>query len=230
MARYAISDIHGCNKTFQELLLKIGLKDGDSLFLLGDYINKGPNSKGVIDTIIDLQKRNLTLTVLRGNHEQKFIKAIHSSDKDYFKRQDKKITLKSFGISRPEDLPEKYFKFFTNLPYYAQVEKHFFVHAGLNFDIDDPFLDLQAMLNIRDYNVIPEKIGNKILIHGHVPQEKGITRLQISSSSSKINIDGGCVFYKNKNLRQLMALEIDTMQLYSQDNIEDYRYEIEVKK
>jgi len=53
---FAISDIHGCVKTFKKLVIDIiNLSKEDKLYLLGDYINKGPDSKGVIDFIFTLQ-------------------------------------------------------------------------------------------------------------------------------------------------------------------------------
>ena len=51
MNKYAISDIHGCLKTFKALLTKLDFSKQDELYLLGDYIDRGPDSKGVIDYI-----------------------------------------------------------------------------------------------------------------------------------------------------------------------------------
>ena len=53
--RFAISDIHGCSMTFEALLSQIHLKKEDQLFLLGDYVNRGPDSAGVIDKILELK-------------------------------------------------------------------------------------------------------------------------------------------------------------------------------
>ncbi|MEL6721291.1 MAG: metallophosphoesterase, partial [Bacteroidota bacterium] len=56
MAKYAISDIHGCSKSFQALLEKINFSPKDELYLLGDYIDRGPDSKGVIDHVLSLKE------------------------------------------------------------------------------------------------------------------------------------------------------------------------------
>ncbi len=69
MRKLAIGDIHGCNKTFKALLDQINLSKDDELTLLGDYIDRGPDSKGVIDTIINLQSSGYQVRALRGNHD-----------------------------------------------------------------------------------------------------------------------------------------------------------------
>ena len=68
--RYVISDIHGCYNTFKRLVEEvIGLTKSDWLFLLGDYIDRGPSSKDVLDYILDLKESGYSLFPLRGNHE-----------------------------------------------------------------------------------------------------------------------------------------------------------------
>ena len=54
MSRFAISDIHGCAKTFEALLEQIALTKDDTLFLLGDLIDRGPGSKEVVDKVLQL--------------------------------------------------------------------------------------------------------------------------------------------------------------------------------
>lgn len=76
MKKYAITDIHGCNKTFQALLDKIAFTTADALYLLGDYIDRGPDSKGVFDTIFNLQETGHSVHCLRGNHEAMFLDSL----------------------------------------------------------------------------------------------------------------------------------------------------------
>ena len=70
MHRFAISDIHGCAKTFEALLDRIALSTQGELYLLGDYLDRGPDSKGVLDLIFRLQREGYAVHCLRGNHEQ----------------------------------------------------------------------------------------------------------------------------------------------------------------
>src|SRR5215218_1348691 len=70
MPRYAISDIHGCCKTFRYMVEEVlHLQASDQLFLLGDYIDRGPDSKGVIDFILELRAKGYRVETLMGNHE-----------------------------------------------------------------------------------------------------------------------------------------------------------------
>lgn len=72
MPQYAITDLHGCARTFRALLDKIRFSKEDELYLLGDYINRGPDSKGVIDHILELRESGHTVHCLRGNHQRRF--------------------------------------------------------------------------------------------------------------------------------------------------------------
>jgi serine/threonine protein phosphatase 1 len=69
MGIWAISNIHGCYHTFKALLEKIGLCKEDELYLLGDYIDRGPGSKEVLDLILKLKSENFNIQCLLGNHE-----------------------------------------------------------------------------------------------------------------------------------------------------------------
>jgi serine/threonine protein phosphatase 1 len=74
--RFAVGDIHGCYKTFRSLIEnKIELTQYDQLFLLGDYIHKGPRSKDTLNYILKLIKRGYKVFPLRGNHEDELLNA-----------------------------------------------------------------------------------------------------------------------------------------------------------
>ncbi len=73
---FAIGDIHGCRKTFEKLLKdKIQLTKEDEIYCIGDYIDRGDDSKGVIDLIINLRTDGYKIKILRGNHEQMMLEA-----------------------------------------------------------------------------------------------------------------------------------------------------------
>ncbi|MBX2843136.1 MAG: metallophosphoesterase, partial [Flammeovirgaceae bacterium] len=71
--RFVIADIHGCYQSFKELIKKIELRKEDQLFLLGDFVDRGPNSSGVFNVIFSLLKNEFQVFPLRGNHEQMLI-------------------------------------------------------------------------------------------------------------------------------------------------------------
>jgi serine/threonine protein phosphatase 1 len=167
---WVIPDIHGCAKTLDTLLeIQIRPNKNDHLIFVGDYIDRGPDSKGVIDIIMDLQKNDYNITPLMGNHEDYCLKArdedagkksflgIHSKGKTQkeWERYGGKQTMQSFGAERPRDIPEKYIEWMRNLDYYVELEKFIVVHAGLNFNREDPFEDKRAMIWARDYHIEP---------------------------------------------------------------------------
>ena len=147
----AIGDIHGCLNTFKAMLDKIQLSTSDELILLGDYIDRGWSSKGVIKHIKKLQSTGYNVTALRGNHEQMLINDYTDTvEKDYKKLGDDRF-LESFGISSLKELHVEYVDFCKNLPFYHQIDKYILVHAGLNFDHDDPFSQKEDLIWIRNW-------------------------------------------------------------------------------
>ena len=205
---FAIGDIHGCSNTFRHLLLdKIQLRKSDKIYCIGDYIDRGPDSKGVIDFIIDLRKKGYHIHTLRGNHEQMMIDSVYSDTKfNHWLRNGGESTLNSFGIRSYNELNPLYKQFFARTKYYIKSGNNVFVHAGLNFQISDPFTDKVAMLWIRDFRFDSEKLGQKAVIHGHTP--KSLNDILMNSDSNTINIDGGCVYKHIPELGNLIALNV----------------------
>ena len=152
MARYALTDIHGCAFTLKALLLDVlHLQKEDELYILGDLVNKGPDSKGVIDFIMHLQKQHYQVMCLRGNHDQMLISAVKEGDKAVkLTAMEKELTLSNFKINDFRHLPEKYLHFLQSLPFYHELPDYFLVHAGFDFKQDDIFKDTDGMLNIRN--------------------------------------------------------------------------------
>ena len=230
MARqFAISDIHGCAKTFRKLVLEvIELSMADTLYLLGDYVNKGPDSKGVLDFIFELQNSGYNLKCLRGNHEQDLIDGLKYSWVEIeFLNRGGRATLQSFGVDNVHQIPEKYLKFIISLPFFFETENYLLIHAGLNFDLEDPYKDDFSMLNIRDMDVDLNKTGNKKIIHGHVPNsyldiENACLpdRQALTFQDNHLSIDGGCVYTHILNTNHLVAIEIQSGKLYIQKNID----------
>lgn len=214
--------MHGCAKTFRKLVLEvIKLDKDDTLYLLGDYINKGPDSKGVIDFIFELQHSGYTLKCLRGNHEQYLLDGLNYSWEEIaFLNRGGKETLQSFGVDKVHQIPSTYLTFIQSLPFYFETENHLLIHAGLNFDLDDPYKDDFSMLNIRNMVVDLKKTGNNKIIHGHVPHSYLDIEKELTFPDNHISIDGGCVYSHIHALNHLVALEINSLKLYLQKNID----------
>lgn len=210
--RWAISDIHGCFKTFKKLLSKI---DYDELYLLGDYIDRGLNSKEVIDFLM----KNNDIICLKGNQEAMLLDSLHSrSWEKNFILNGGLSTLKSFEVDSVKEIPTKYISWFKKLKMRVVLEDYILVHAGLNFNLSDPLEEsmenheLMLWDRSREYN--SEFLTKQRLIVGHTP--KSLDVIKESLNHRKVFIDGGCVYD-----RYLVAFCLDTNELVIQKNIED---------
>jgi len=217
---FAIGDIHGCCRTFKKLLLeKLGIKKSDKIYCIGDYVDRGKDSKGVIDFIIDLRKNGYQIHTLRGNHEQMMLDSTIDQQKlNHWLINGGEETLKSFGVSSVKELPHKYLAFLKRTKFFIATNKYIFVHAGLNFNIANPFTDKEAMLWIREAFFDKSKTKNRILIHGHTPITFDTLYKQINLN--KINIDGGCVYKDKIGFGNLFALELSNLKLRAIKNID----------
>lgn len=225
MRKFAISDIHGNVKTFKALLRKINFTKEDQLYLLGDFIDRGPDSKAVIDEILSLQKQGYQLDCLIGNHED----ALLGSRTDQEKYQNwlhwgGRETLQSFGASHWREIPGKYWDFMESLVTYFEVDHYILVHAGLNFDTPNPMDNKYSMMWIRNWyeDINYAWLGDRIIVHGHTPVEQ-MTILKMHQkieAQQYIDIDNGCFVDFKPGMGQLCAFELGTHQLTFQKNIE----------
>jgi serine/threonine protein phosphatase 1 len=222
MHQYTISDIHGCAATFKALLQQINFSKEDELYLLGDYIDRGPDSKGVIDHIWALQASGHQVFCLRGNHEELLINA--SADmhqKILWAANGGTQTLESFGVTHHLHIPKSYIAWITELPFFFEVGNYILVHAGFNFRISDPFQDKETMLWIRHWypSLNREWLKERIIIHGHTPMPKTeIEQMHRQLDDFPVlDIDGGCTFVE-RNYGWLCALELGTKTLYFERN------------
>lgn len=228
MKKWVITDIHGCASTFGQLLERIAFNREDTLYLLGDYIDRGPDSKGVLDLIIELIQSRHQVHCLMGNHEFMMLKAREepSSREAYYwvEFNGGKETLLSFDALSPEHIDSKYIDFIEGLDYYREVDQHILVHAGLNLAIDDPLSDQDAMLWIRGDQKINRKwLAGRTIIHGHTPQAKKqvVKNVRRAEKYPIVGIDCGCV-YPREDHHHLCALELQTHELVFQKNIDVY--------
>lgn len=237
MRTWVIPDVHGCLQTLRSLVEDlIGLQKNDSLIFLGDVIDRGPASKGVIDYILNLQKSGIKTTVIKGNHEEYMAKVFREEQSKSgfrkmmgFKSSSLKEwmmyggadTLQSFNAYTVSAIPEFYIEWIESLQYYIQWENFLIVHAGFNFDNDDIFSDTQSMMWIREYKIDPEKLGNRKIIHGHVPVTLDFIHQSIISNSFQfIDLDNGVYLSDKPGFGNLLALELNTMELLVQPNLD----------
>ena len=219
--RFVIGDIHGCIKTLNSLLFNtLKITKSDLLFLVGDYIDRGSNSKEVIDLLIKMDNEGFQIFPCIGNHDEMMLAAIDSSYwlNNWFLNGGKS-TLKSFGVQHPGDIGKNYLDFFRKLKYYFMLNDFIIVHAGLNFQADAPFEDYYSMVWTRYENYDKTITGGRRIVSGHTP--KTLQAIKNSLATTNIFIDGGCV-YANRfsSLGYLCALELGSLTLFTVYNEE----------
>ncbi|HRT67776.1 MAG TPA: metallophosphoesterase family protein [Bacteroidota bacterium] len=212
---FVFGDIHGCYLTFRTLFEKCKIQKQDSIYLLGDYIDRGPRSKQTLDFIFNIILEGYNVYPVKGNHEQMLLDTLISEENEYSWRyiNGGEMTLLSFKVKNAKEIPSIYLNWIGSLPFYYELEKYVIVHAGLNLHKDNPFEDTDAMIWTRDRYYDKSKFSKKIII-GHTP-----TPLDIIEASLRENIiflDGGCVYAYNPLLGNLCALELSEMRLYVQ--------------
>ncbi|MBI9032905.1 MAG: serine/threonine protein phosphatase [Bacteroidales bacterium] len=233
--RWVIPDIHGCVKTLERLIGQIQPKREDHLIFLGDYIDRGPDSKGVIDYLMGLQTQGQKMTLLKGNHEEFVLQAYEIElglKKSWLKREKNphkeewfkhggKDTMRSFGLKDLRLFPVEYLEWMKKLEYFISLEDYMIVHAGLNFEIDNPTDDKHTMLWVKEFPIKRHKIGNRKVIHGHTPVSHEFIYDTVNSDKFDfIDLDNG-VYMQNRNgFGQLMALELNSNTLLAQYNVD----------
>lgn len=218
--RFVIPDIHGCALTLQRLVEEvIHLRKTDTLYLLGDYIDRGPHSSEVLEFIRSRRENGFTVHPLRGNHEEMLLNACH--DRVSFRLwmlNGGGATLASYGVEDACEIPLLHRTMLAALPVYLELDDVVLVHAGLNFDLDNPFSDRDAMLWVRPTGVDSVKLGGRKLVCGHTPQTR--VAIEASLATGLITLDNGCVYAGMPGLGSLSALELNTLTLLFQENID----------
>ena len=233
-SRWIIPDIHGCAKTLQTLVERqLCLGKYDKLYLLGDYIDRGPDGKGVIDYIMHLQKEEYEVFCIKGNHEDLCINAFEADQKKKLfgaKHTEQKeweavgaaATLKSFGVKHPREIPQNYIDWMKNCLPYIELEDYILVHAGMNFNIENPFEDEHSMMWTRRFKVDYGKTHGKKIIHGHIPVDYSFIDLVINQNDNYdfIVLDNGIFVTDKPGLGNLLAYNPDTKQVMAQSNMD----------
>ena len=209
----AIGDIHGCPKTFSQLLAQLALQKDDQLFFLGDLVNKGPDSIGVVTKVLDLIFEGYSVYPLRGNHESMVIEDLDANDELIFYPDGIPVSTDDMKYSSA-----LYKRFFRQLPYYYRIEDYVMVHAGLDLSLQDPFSDYESMMWLWDFE--PKEPLGFTVIHGHTNTYLPLIKSSIVNNAQAINLDNGC--YKKGSWEQgnLLAYELGAKKLFIQPNEE----------
>lgn len=214
---FAIGDIHGCFDSLKELIEgKIRLTPADRLVLLGDYIDRGPKSKEVIDYLVELQANGFEIIPLSGNHEQMLLDAWQEEELvPLWMMNGGAATLKSFGIKAAAELESHYIDFFKSLRFYTEIENFLFVHAGFNDELEYPFEDTYHMIWKCRQKYTNPLFLHKTIVHGHCTIPAATCDEIIKRHDRVVNLDTGCVYAGYKGYGRLTALELHSRTIYS---------------
>ena len=222
--RYAIADIHGCFETFRTMVEEhIQLKQTDELYLLGDYVDRGPDSKAVLDYIENLREQGYAISLLRGNHDQMLLDAYNHASPlatDQWLYNGGKSTLDSYGITRIEDMPQEHIRLLEHSVFFKELDDYWLVHAGFNLQSTNWQEDTYAMLWDREEMWDAAALKNKPIIHGHTPTPVTQTEEDIRRNKPVISIDTGCVYTQYTNMGHLTCLCLDDQTLITIANLE----------
>lgn len=174
----AIGDIHGCPLALDAVLAAAGLTSVDLVVTLGDYVNRGPDSRGVIDRLIDLRRRCRQVAIL-GNHDQVLLDVLLGrADLPLLLDMGGKTTVASYGraggLLRAEDVPPEHLEFLQECVDFFETNDHIYVHASYV-----PYLPMigQMPLHLRWESLRDEVPGPhqscKRVVTGHTAQKKG---------------------------------------------------------
>jgi serine/threonine protein phosphatase 1 len=186
----AIGDIHGCSDALASVLRAIDPQPLDTIITLGDYVDKGHDSKGVLDLLIGLAKQCKLVPIL-GNHDEMMLRAgAVPSALDWWMEFGAITTLHSYGSSGDIDLvPDEHFRFLEGCVPHFETETHFFVHA--NYDpalpLDEQSEHTLRWLSLRDFVPGPH-ISGKVAVVGHTPQT------EVLNLGHLICLDTGCAY------------------------------------
>lgn len=228
--RFAVGDIHGCCKTFKKMVEEtLQITPEDHLYLLGDYIDKGPDSSGVLDYIIGLKNQGYQVHCIRGNHEENLLEAWQEYEPRTFKLFVERINKSKDLLTDDAQIKPKYLTFLKTLPYYIELDDYYLVHAGFDFRKDNFLEQYDIMLRLRGSNVIPpnpDLVQGKTILHGHEVFYLDSIVQRINERHQVIPLDNGCVYTKkHKRLDytktgRLCAFNLDTRGLIAIENVD----------
>lgn len=212
MNYFVVGDIHGCVEPLENLLAHWN-KDEQQLIQLGDMVDRGPNSLGVLKKMMKIKKEHGAI-ILKGNHEAMFLDFLEHPENEgpYYFDVGGFETVQSFLGETP--IQEKKFdyladyilthhadvvEFIRELPLYYEQEQWVFVHAGVNFNYSDWKSSTEDdYLWIRGGFVNGKNYHPKTFVFGHTPTRRLHTDqrddIWVSPCGTKIGIDGACVF------------------------------------
>lgn len=184
----AIGDIHGCRGQLRALLEQVRPTMDDRVVFLGDYVDRGPDSAGVLDDLVAFGARFPQTVFLRGNHEQMLTDYHDGHDPHPFFLNGGLKTLESYQARGQQVLPAHHRDFLDHLLNIHETDAYVFVHAGLRPGVALSDQDVSDLLWIRSDFIESDYEWGKTIVHGHTPCEEPYL------GRHRISLDTGCVY------------------------------------
>jgi serine/threonine protein phosphatase 1 len=205
---YAIGDVHGRLDLLDPLLRIIAADDQAreprdvTIVFLGDLVDRGPDSKGVIDRVLALRAHDINARILCGNHEEIFLLSLNGDAKAlrFFLRIGGRETLASYGITATdiashdddalialvqERVPVAHREFLEGLEDMITVGDYCFVHAGVRPGVALAEQSVEDLRWIRREFLTFEGTHGAVVVHGHTPAD------EIEWTTNRIGVDTG---------------------------------------
>ncbi len=201
---FVLTDIHGCRNELNVVLDYILNKYSNLKFIfLGDYVDRGPDSKGVVGDLIQLNK-DYECVFLKGNHEDMLLDRVKGLNLqgDRWDRNGNDATISSYG--NLSNILKVHGEFYDSLKLYFETNKYIFVHGGLEPGVNLQSQDEHKMLWIREDFINSDYDFKKVVIYGHTP------KFPIRVNFKKVCVDTGCVYG-----HYLTALKLSDFEYFS---------------
>jgi len=199
----AIGDIHGCLDQLDALMLQVEPTAEDQVIFLGDYVDRGPASCGVIDYLIELGQTLPSTIFLRGNHDQMFADYLDGHEPTMFLMNGGLKTLSSYQDNGQWPIPSAHRDFLQALHNVYEMAEYIFVHAGLRPGISLAQQEAWDLLWIRREFVTSNYDWGKVVVYGHTPLEEPLV------TETRRGLDTGCVYG-----RKLTCCDVRTGQIW----------------
>ena len=205
---FIIGDIHGCLGPLMRMLDRIEWRpETDGLIFLGDYIDRGEDSKGVVDLVMKTAQRFPSVQCLIGNHESIFLDYLNTGNITTFLLNGGEATLRSYRRGRSFrdgiEIPSKHVAFLKSLKHWIELDDYYVVHAGFRPGVPLEEQAFEDLVWIRDPFIFSDYDFGKRVIFGHTPFSEPLLM------ENKIGLDTGAV-YGNK----LTCLELPALQFH----------------
>jgi serine/threonine protein phosphatase 1 len=205
MSFIAIGDVHGCAGSLERLLDELEPTADDHLVFIGDYVDRGPDSRGVLSRLIRL-KDEARCTFIRGNHDQMMLDYVDHGEFALWRVNGGLATLSSYMQEGRLHIPDEHVTFLRDTRLFFDTPDYLFVHAGLNprFSVAHnlQYGGSEMFLWERGHVHAEEFAWEKTVVCGHTPHSEPVNLPKL------INVDTGCVYHTHEEFGRLTAVRL----------------------